>query len=211
MWQEHAGKVSSGEIARIDGKSIRIDASINNELKKEVESFLNAAVRVLKQGMQTVATEFGADLGFLFQKQTSFDAKIAALRGTDPLLADYLDKTRGWSETLIQSRNAIEHKGWKLPPIGYEQVGKSVKATAPLIEGKPFPEFVSFMLNRLCSFVEEFTAYQLQKRMPAEITICEIPLAERPAELPERFRVTLTNGGNPRWTLAYHVSKFEDT
>ncbi len=86
-----------------------------------------------------------------------------------------------------------------------------MKAPEPLIDDKPFTEFVSFMLDRLCCFVEEFTAYGLQRLMPPEITIREIPLAERPSEMPERFQVTLTSGGHTPWNLAYHASKFEET
>lgn len=211
VWQEHTAKVTAGEIARIDGRSIRLDESIDKELRRDVESFLNASVRALKQGMQTLATGLQVDIGFLFKKQATFDAGIAALKGADPVLADYLEKTRGWSEPLVQRRNEIEHVGWTLPRIGYEQVGNSIRAQEPLIDGQPFTEFVSFMLDRLCCFVEEFIAHGLQRQMPAEISIREIPLAERPAEIPERFQVTLTSGGHAPWMLAYHASKFEET
>ena len=210
-WREHTRRVDDGEIARIEGRAIRVDESIDKELRKEVESFLNAAVRALKQGMQALATELHMDIGFLFKKQTAFEAGIAALQRTDPLLANYLAKTRDWSEPLVQCRNDIEHTGWTLPRIRYEQSSNDVKAHEPQIDGRPFTEFVSFMLDRLCCFVEEFTACCLQKQMPAEISIREIPLADRPAGIPERFQVTLRRGGHPPWTLAYHTSRFEET
>ena len=143
-----------------------------------------------KQGMQTLATELQADIGLLFKKQTTFEGGITALRGTDPVLADYLEMVRSWSEPLVQRRNDIEHTGWTLPSLAYAQNGTGVKVQEPLIDGQPLTVFIPFMVDRLCCLVEEFTAYWLQRLMPAEITIREIPLAERPAEIPERFQVT---------------------
>ena len=54
-------------------------------------------------------------------------------------------------------------------------------------------------------------AESLQKHMPCEIAITEIPLADRELELPLRFRVTLATGGMTVWTIAYHQSSFELT
>ena len=45
---EHIHKVSKGEIARLIRHTIRIDESIDNKLRKQVEEFLNSTVRVLK-------------------------------------------------------------------------------------------------------------------------------------------------------------------
>jgi len=211
VWDEHVRKVKSGEIARTDGKAIRIDQSIDKELRKEVESFINAAVRALKQGMQDLGNDLGVNIGFLFKQQPAFEAGIAALQTTDPLLAEYLRQTRSWSEPLIESRNAIEHKGWSLPRVIYSQKDGGVIATAPDISGQTFTSFTDSMLDRLCCFVEEITAHCLQARMVPGITITELPLAERPEEAPERFRLTLGTGGLPRWRLAYHLSRFDET
>lgn len=211
LWEEHVRKVTSGEIARLKGRAIHIEENIDNELKKEVESFLNAAVRALKQGMQDLATELQVNIGFLFQKQVAFDTGLAALQTTDPFLAEYLRQTRTWSERLMEKRIALEHHAWMLPPIVYSDTANGIKADESLISGQPVSEFVKFMLDRLACFVEEFTAHCLQRRMPAEITITEIPLAHRLAETPERFRVTLAHGGMPPWTIVYHRSSFEET
>jgi hypothetical protein len=211
LWEEHVRKVSSGEIAHLKGKAIHIDQSIDKELRKEVESFINAAVRALKTGMQDLATELGVNIGFLFKQQPAFEAGIAALHATDPLLADYLRQTRTWSEPLLESRNAIEHKGWSLPRVSYSQQGGGVAATPPDIAGQPFNALMDTMLDRLCAFVEEFTVHALQRRMVPEITITELPIADRPAEVPERFRPTLAVGGLPRWKLGYHPSRFDET
>jgi hypothetical protein len=44
--------------------------------------------------------------------------------------------------------------------------------------------------------------------MPAGISITEVPEAQREKEIPERFRLTLTNGGMPIWEIKYHYTAF---
>ena len=161
--------------------------------------------------MQDLATGLQVNIGFMFKQQAAFDTGIAAIQTSDPLLAEYLRHTRAWSERLIESRNAIEHKGWTLPRIEYTHTGNIVAATEPMISGQPVTEFVRLMLDRLCCFVEEFTAHAFQRRMPTQITITELPPSMRPAEAPERFRVTFTARGLPEWRLAYHAASFENT
>jgi len=46
--------------------------------------------------------------------------------------------------------------------------------------------------------------------MPEGISISEIPVAERPPEIVERFQPALVGGGMPIWKILYHDSKFED-
>jgi hypothetical protein len=212
LWNEHLQKVTSGEIARLRGKTIHIDANIDQPLRKEAESFLVAAARALKQGMQELARDvLGVNIGFMFKQQPAFEAGIAALQATDPLLAEYLRNARCWSEPLMESRNAIEHSGWTLPRVNYSQSGTNVAAAEPEISGKPFTAFIDVTLDRLCCFVEEFTAHCMQKRMVKEITITELPIGNRSDELPLRFRLTPAAGGLPRWGIVYHVSRFENT
>jgi hypothetical protein len=170
LWNEHLQKVTSGEIARLQGKTIHLDANIDRPLRKEAESFLIAAARALKQGMQELARDvLGVNIGFMFKQQPAFEAGIAALQAADPLLAEYLRNARCWSEPLMESRNAIEHSGWTLPRVNYSQNGTNVAAAEPEISGKPFTAFIDVTLDRLCCFVEEFTAHCMQKRMVKEI------------------------------------------
>jgi hypothetical protein len=42
------------------------------------------------------------------------------------------------------------------------------------------------------------------------VTITEIPIAERLAAAPVRFKLTLQNGGLPAWFLTYRVTPFEE-
>ena len=211
LYEEHVRKVASGEIARLQGQTIRVDESINKELAREVEGFLNTAVRALKQGMQRVANELQVDIGFLFKQQAAFENGLAALRITDCALAEYLRQTRVWSERLVESRNAIEHEGWTLPRVTYSHTASGIEVREPSFSGQPVSQFVTFTLDRLLCFVEDVTVHCLQRQLPVEFTITEIPLAQRLAEVPRRFELTLARGGRPAWQIAYHSSTFEET
>ena len=127
LWNAHGEKVASGEIAKIDGGNIHVQESIDRHLRSEIETFLNAATRCLKTGMQNIASELGMNIGFLFQKQGSFENGIAALRRTDPDLAPYLQQTRTWSEPMLKSRIDLEHGTWVLPRTGYAAENGAVR------------------------------------------------------------------------------------
>jgi len=134
-----------------------------------------------------------------------------ALRASDPELAEYLTQARQWTERLVEARNALEHTASVLPKIQYSQSGGAIQAHEPQISTQPITEFVSFMLDRLACFVEEVTAHCLQTKMPAGLSIREIPLAQRLPEVPERFQNTLKDGGTVAWRIAHHHSTFEET
>jgi len=208
---EHFSKLADGKAGHLQGNTIHIKESIDNELRKDVESFINSAVRALKQGMQDLTKAFQVNIGFLFQKQITFEKDLAKLEKSEPLLTAYLKETRKWSERLLNSRNAIEHEGWILPKVSYKEVSGAICAEEPEILEQKTSEFVEFMMDRLSCFVEEITAYCLQARMPAGITVTEVPLPQRASDMPERFQVTLTNGGMPIWNIKYHQSSFEKT
>lgn len=98
---------------------------------------------------------------------------------------------------MLKSRIDLEHGTWVLPRTGYEATNGEVKANEPTVARKPVSEFGSFTLDRLCCIVEEFSSHCLRRKMPGGGTLIEIPLAERVAEVPERFRITLADGGQP--------------
>jgi len=207
---EHSSKVSQGEIARLKGHVIHVDQSIDSKLRKEVAEFLNSAVRVLKDGMQNLATFLQLNIGFLYMNKTAFEKGFTALAQTQPELAAYLRETRKWSESLILCRNSL-HEGWMLPGVTYKETSLTIQAVEPEVSGQPVSAFVDYMLDRLCCFVEEASAYGLQAQMPSGISITEIPAPDRKADCPERFQVTFIHGGMPIWSIAYHISKFEET
>lgn len=208
---DHLGKVARGEVASARGSTIHVGESIDDELRKEADSFVNSAVRLLKVGMQAVTKELGKDIGFLFQKTPAFEAAIRVLGASDPELAAYLTQARKWSEPLMSCRNAVEHAGWTLPKLTYERAGGSIRAEEPKIGGQKVSEFASAVLDRLVCFVEEVAVHCLVSRMPANIAVTEIPISQRETEIPLRFQLTLREGGMPLWKLAYHVQPFDET
>jgi len=208
---EHFRRVSDGTIARIRGNAIQVDESISAPLGKEVDAFLNCAVRALKGGMQGVVRLCRIDMGFLFQKTPAFEKGMSALTTKDPQLAAYLRQARTWSERLLDSRNAVEHYGWTLPQVRYSEQSGRIRVEEPHVSNQPVSEFVAFMFDRLSCFIEDVAAHCLQGCIPASISIAEIPLPERNAETPERFRLTLSYGGMPVWRIAYHQDSFEQT
>jgi hypothetical protein len=210
-WEAHSRQVASGEIARLERGNIHVEEDLSRDLRRHVESFVYSAARTFKEGMRTLGRGMGKDIGFMFQKQPTYERNLQVLQATDPALADYLRETRtSWSQRLIQTRNAIDHEGWALPRIEYKARNGRVASTQPLIDGQPTVEFVEFMLDRLSCFVEDFTAHCLQSRMPHGVTIAELTLAERPGECPERFRLTLREGGLPEWTILYRTATFDN-
>jgi hypothetical protein len=212
LWTEHAQKVASGEVARLDGRTVRVDESIEHPLRQHVETFLNASVRAVKQGMHDLGRELGVEIGFLFRKQSAFDAGVAALDVTDAPLAAYLRATRAaWSEALVQRRNEIEHVGWVLAHPRYRATMNGVEVVEPEIDGRRATEYVVSMLDRVTCFVEEFTTHCLQRLLPPDVTQTEIPRGERVEVMPERFHLTLAAGGLPQWSITYHATSFEDT
>jgi hypothetical protein len=208
--QNHSSRVGSGAIAKVAGNTIRIDESIDRDLRTKVESFLVAAARVLKKGLQEFSVFLGSDIGFLFKKETTFLNEIATLRTSDPLLADYLVSVRTWSEPLQLTRNSIEHATWVPPKITYRQVGQKVEALEPQLVQMPVSQYVDFITDRLSCFIEEFSVHCLQQKLSQEITLTEIPVGKRVPELTERFHITPKIGGLLVWLLKYHSARFEN-
>jgi hypothetical protein len=211
MWEEHTRKARSGEIVHQQGTHIHITETIDKDLRREVESFLNAATRTLKTGMQNLGKSLNVDIGFLFGKPERFKKGIAALKNTEPDLAEYLRCTRLWSEPLLKSRNDLEHEPEVLSGVTYAPAGTGVAVQEPVVAGTPVTKFVGHSFDRLICFVEEFAVHCLNRKLPAGITITELALADRPVEAPERFRVTLASGGFAPWRIAFHMSRFEQT
>jgi hypothetical protein len=208
-WNGHRAKIDSGEIIKIQGQNISISESIDRNLKRDVESFLNAATRSLKGGMDKVAKKLDIDIGFLFAKQATFEREIVLFEQREPVLAIYIRQTRVWSEPLILCRNNLEHNSTLLSRVEYVQSGQTVTATEPRISDQPVTEFTKVTLNHLSHFIEDIIAYCLQKKMPQGLTITEIPLRDRVENCPERFIVTTKIGGKPEWSISFSALPFD--
>lgn len=210
-WEDHKEKLASGDIVDIQGRTVRISESLDRAIKRDLESFINLSVRTLKQSMQNITKELGADIGFLFKKETTFQVGLKKLQARDPALADYIAGVRQWSEPLILIRNNdLEHGDFPPPRVTYNLDALPVTAEKPEINGKPITEFTDEIIDRISCFVEEVTTHCLQRKFPKGVDIKETTLAERSPEKPLRFVVTVVTDQTTTWKLTAHTSKFED-
>jgi hypothetical protein len=210
LWTDHAQRVASGEIAKINGGNIQILESVDKKLGTEFETFLNASARAIKTGVQGLGSQLGVDIGFLFKKEAAFKSGIERLRKVDPALADYLEECRSWTERLLLMRNDLEHELWNLPRVTYAIQNGTVAANEPKIEGEPVSQVTKFLFDRLSCFFEEMIAHMLQRKLPEGMTLTELSRTSRTPAAPERFRITLATGGEAPWKIKYHNDKFDD-
>jgi|WetSurMetagenome_2_1015567.scaffolds.fasta_scaffold00054_56 hypothetical protein len=209
-WEQHRDKVESGLIINERGRAVHISENIDRFLKRDLESFLNTAGRAIKHSLQVLASDLDVDIGFLFQKEATFQAGIAKTRATDPILADYLLATRQWSEPLMIVRNNLEHGTITSPKVVYTLDSVPVKAEEPKLNGRPITEFTNEVLDRICCFVEEIVVFCLRRKLPTGFEITELPLSDRDLNAPERFHITVSPGGRQVWVLAAHTRSFTE-
>lgn len=81
----------------------------------------------------------------------------------------------------------------------------------PIIKGQPVTAFVNDMTDRLMCFVEDVVVHCIQRHVPPGLSLTEIPLPQRAAQMPVRFQPTLANGGMPLWQITYHATAFDAT
>jgi hypothetical protein len=208
---DHRSKIERGIGVRIDGRTIHLDEPIDKELRRLVESFLNSSNRVMFTGMKEVAKALHLDIGFFFKKESTFLNGVTTLHGIDPDLAAYCQKARTWSDMLNTVRNEMEHNFWSVPRVQYRIDQRSVVVLEPEVMGRTVSNFTTVVTDRILCFVEEVCVHGLQRRMPESISITEIPLAQRPVERPERFRLCTVGGGMPLWKILYHDTTFDGT
>jgi hypothetical protein len=195
------------------GQHVNISENIDRILRREIESFLNSAVRAIKDGLQAVLAGLEQKIGFLFQQQQAFDKAIEKLRLTNPVLAAYLQATRAhWSERLVITRNEL-HGTWVLPRTSYnvDEENRVATMVEPEVKGLAVTTFVSQMLDRVCCFVEEVVTFALSKQLPQFIWVTQIPIANRKPALPHRFVLALRGGGSTEWQLTVTTSPFDET
>ena len=207
----HRSKIERGVGVRIDGRTVHLDEPIDKELRRLVESFLNSANRIMVTGMKEVAKALHLDIGFFFKKESTFLNGVAMLDGSDADLADYCRKARTWSDMLNSVRNDMEHNFWSVARVQYRIDQGRVAVLEPEIMGRTVSDFTKFLTDRMLCFVEELCVHGLQRRMPDGISITEIPLAQRPVERPERFRLCTAGGGMLLWKILYHDTAFDET
>jgi hypothetical protein len=210
-WKDYARRINDGSIVDRQGRHIHVTENVDRQLGRLVSDFLTGATRSFKERMQQSTRSIGVEIGFLYQKQSTFERGIAELEKTDRALATYLREARRWGDILVQTRNSLDHGTWRLPPAVISEVDGLVTVTEPTIDGTPVTQWVARMTDRVLCFVENVLAHCIQKRLSPGITLAEIPLAQRSPEMPVRFKPTVTNGGVPAWEIGYHDSTLEET
>ena len=210
-WRDYARKVDDGSIVERQGPHITITENIDRQLGRLVSDFLTGATRSFKERMQQAACALALEIGFLYQKQSTFERGVAELEKKDPALAAYMREARRWGDSLVTTRNNLDHGTWRLQSAVVSEAGGRVTVSEPTIEGTPVTQWVSHMTDRVLSFVEDVIAHGIQKRLPLGITIAEIPLAQRSAEMPLRFKPTVAGGGLAAWQIYYHVAALNET
>jgi len=208
---DHRSKIERGVGVRIDGRTVHVDEPIDKELRRLVESFLNSSNRVMLTGMKEAAKALRLDITFFFKKESTFLNGVAALDGSDPDLAAYCRKARVWSDMLNTVRNDMEHNFWSVSRVQYRIEHGRVAMLEPEIIGRTVSDFAKFITARMLCFVEEICVHGLQRRMPDNISVTEIPLTQRPVERAERFRLCTAGGGMPLWKIVYHETTFDET
>jgi hypothetical protein len=210
LWRDHQYKVEAGMIARVQRGALYVDANIDRSLKRLFESFLNTAVRVIKQWMQELTEHHDIHIGFLFKKESTFKAAISELQKTRAPLADYLETTRNWSEPLVLMRNNLEHGIVQTPSVTYSVENERIRAGEPTVSSTPITEYTKAALDRICCFVEEITMFCLRSKFPQGLEITEVPIAGREANAPLRFNLCVDSGGLPPWRLSAHERQFDE-
>lgn len=208
-FHEHSKKVSSGEIAAIQGDSLRITENINQPLRKDAESFVTDAARLSKHAVQNLVKFLNINIGCLYQNDEKFQEGIIALEASEPKVASYLCEARKWSAQLTKVRIDLEHNMQALPDIKYSVNSGCTIVEEPRILDRPVTEFIPFIFDRIACFIEDIIMHCLQEKMPSGISLIEIPTLERNPEMPVRFKLGLTTSDTSAWEISYSSSLFE--
>ena len=210
-WTDHARKIEEGSIVERQGVNIRITENVDRQLGRLVSEFLTGATRSFKERMQQTARILGLEIGFLYQKQSAFERGLVDLEKTDRALADYLREARKWGDSLVTTRNNLDHGDWALQAAAVADATGCVAVTEPAIDGTPVTKWVADMTDRILCFVEDVIVHGIQQRLAHGITLAEIPAAQRAPDMPLQFRHIITGGGLSAWQISYHTSRFDET
>lgn len=67
-------------------------------------------------------------------------------------------EARKWGESLVNTRNNLDHGDWTLQSAAVADVGGRVVVSEPLIDGTPVTRWVADMADRVICFVEDGVA-----------------------------------------------------
>jgi len=93
----------------------------------------------------------------------------------------------------------------------YQDAQGVLTMVEPTVDGEVVSSFADTILERLSCFVEEGVVHGLQREMLEGISLTQLPLAQRQADAPERFRPAIVTGGSLIWRITYHGRRFDET
>jgi len=208
LFFDHRRKAEAGELVSLQHNAIEIKESIDIPLMQNLSIVINSGARALKS-MQFLLTNYGIDIGFLFQKETKYQQGLCDLQVKDAVLSEYISSVRrSWSEMFMERRNLLEHHGWCLSRINYRISPDNIEVFEPDIDGLVVTHYTDKMSNRINAFVEELIAYAFSKLLPASYVLTEIPDNKRYPSNPTRFEITLAGPGKVPWVLKYDDTGF---
>jgi hypothetical protein len=138
-----------------------------------------------KDRFQAAMKALGLDIGFLFQKEATFEKHAAELVATRPELGDLIDLMRRdrrdfKNELAVYRNDYLEHR---------------VKEPDPKLIAK-FHRLDSAenTFENVWQAIEDYVALYVIANLPAGIQVIEIPEEQRDPSRPTRFGFALVNG-----------------
>ena len=126
------------------------------------------------------------------------------------VLLDEQDRTR-WDQALIEEGTALVERALgqrRAGPYALQAAISAVHAEAPSAAATDWAQIVG--LYDVLARIEPSPVIALNRAVAVRDGPA-VGLAERRSEAPERFRLTLAAGGQPRWDISCHSSSFEET
>lgn len=208
--EAHRKRVASGDVVQFQRHAFVVAEGIDAPLREHTATFLNRAVVGLK-GVQHIMGLLDVPIGPLFGPEKKYAKWLPALHSNHPLLADYLDAVRrGWSESLIDRRDALEHEGWVLGRVDHaldlSTTPSLVRIIEPLVDGTAVTDYAKRMGARVFAFTENVVAYGCLCSLRPPMTIMEIEPALRDPSIPRRFALGIPGlgpAGTNEWMLRY--------
>ena len=207
LHNEYVEELASGSVISARQQTIAVDKTIDSDVRSLTNTILSEAEIAFKGYINEFIKLFdGIQLGFLAQKDKTYQLEIEKLRSNDALLADYLYKNReAWMSSLNSARNRKEHAGWQLPryQFTYNKMTNQIEIIPPQIDGMMYLDFLANILSSLFTFAEELTVHLLSVNLQFHY-VYQIPLGERKKENAARFATCfITDTAHEPWELVY--------
>jgi hypothetical protein len=137
-----------------------------------------------KDRFQGAMRALGLDIGFLFQNDSNFESRAAALVAERPELADLVSLMR---------RDRADFQG-RLADYRNTYLQHRVDEPDPrLVAAFHRPDSAQTMFDNVWEAIEDYVALYVIASLPAAIQLVEIPEKERDPSRPTRFRFVIAH------------------